>query len=85
MTKRPPLRKRLADFLLRRRRRRRCSFEGWELPPEEEDALVPAGPPRRPLPSGAVALELPREPQDVDAYGFDPSEGEGPPASAAAA
>jgi hypothetical protein len=44
-----------------------------QLPPDwsdEEPALVPAGPPRRPRPSSAVALELPEEPQDVDARGF---------------
>ena len=35
-------------------------------PPDEEPALVPTGP-RRPLGSGAVALELPEEPDDVDA------------------
>ena len=38
-------------------------------PPDEEPALVPSGPPRRPLGSGAVALELPEEPNDVDARG----------------
>lgn len=38
-------------------------------PPDEEPALVPSGPPRRPLGSGAVALELPDEPEDVDARG----------------
>jgi hypothetical protein len=37
-------------------------------PPDEEPALVPIGP-RRPLGSGAVALELPDEPQDTDARG----------------
>ncbi len=41
-----------------------------DLPPEEP-ALVPTGPPRRPRPSGAVALEPPVEPEDVDARGFD--------------
>jgi hypothetical protein len=38
-------------------------------PPDEEDALVPSGSPRRTLGSGAVALELPEEPQDTDARG----------------
>ena len=38
-------------------------------PPDNSPALVPAGPPRRPLGSGAVALELPEEPQDTDARG----------------
>ena len=35
------------------------------VPPDEQPALVPSGP-RRPLDSGAVALELPQEPQDTD-------------------
>jgi hypothetical protein len=38
-------------------------------PPDDEAALVPSGPPRRPLGSDAVALELPEDPQDVDARG----------------
>jgi hypothetical protein len=37
-------------------------------PPYEEGALVPRRP-RRPLCSGSVALELPGEPDDVDARG----------------
>jgi hypothetical protein len=37
-------------------------------PPGEEPALVPLGP-RRPLGSGAIALDLPEEPQDTDARG----------------
>jgi hypothetical protein len=40
-------------------------------PPEEEPALVPSGPPRRPLGASGVALELPEEPQDTDARGRD--------------
>jgi hypothetical protein len=40
-------------------------------PPDEEPALVPSGSPRRPLGSGAVALELPEEPNDVDARGSE--------------
>jgi len=40
-------------------------------PPEEDPALVPTGPPRRPLGSSGVALELPEESQDVDARGPD--------------
>jgi hypothetical protein len=36
-------------------------------PPDEEPALVPTGPPRRPLGSSGVALELPEEPEDTDA------------------
>jgi hypothetical protein len=45
---------------------------GFEAPPDwgdEEPALVPVGSPKRPPPSSAVALELPEEPDDVDAYG----------------
>jgi len=38
-------------------------------PPDDEPALVPTGPPRHPLGSDAVALELPEEPDDVDARG----------------
>jgi hypothetical protein len=37
---------------------------GW---PDEEDDLVPVGPPRRPLPAAASALEPPTEP-DPRAY-----------------
>jgi hypothetical protein len=40
-------------------------------PPEEEPALVPTGPPRRPLGASGVALELPEEPQDTDARSRD--------------
>ena len=40
-------------------------------PPDEEAALVSLGPPRRPRPSGAVALELPPERDDLDLYGYD--------------
>jgi hypothetical protein len=40
-------------------------------PPDDEPSLVPVGPPRRPLGSSGVALELPEEPQDVDARGRD--------------
>jgi len=42
-------------------------------PPDDEAALVPSGPPRRPLGSDAVALELPDDPQDVDARGREES------------
>jgi hypothetical protein len=35
--------------------------------PDAEDDLVPVGPPRRPLPAAAAALELPTEP-DPRAY-----------------
>jgi hypothetical protein len=37
--------------------------------PDEEPALVPLGPPRRPRPAGAVELELPEEPEDLDLDG----------------
>ena len=40
-------------------------------PPDLDPALVPAGPPRRPLGSDAVALDLPEEAEDVDARGRD--------------
>ena len=39
-------------------------------PPDDAPALVPGGP-RGPLGSGAVALELPDEPDNVDARGRD--------------
>ena len=39
------------------------------LPPDEDPALVPSGPPRRPLGESGVALDLPEEPQDTDARG----------------
>jgi hypothetical protein len=39
--------------------------------PDEEPALVPSGPPRRPRPASAVELELPEERRDVDARGSD--------------
>lgn len=38
-------------------------------PPDEEPALVPSGPPRRPLGASGVALELPEQPQQTDARG----------------
>ena len=84
MNKRRSLRSRLVGFLWRRRRRR-CSDDLWEMPPDEEHALVPVGPPRRPRPSSAVALEPPPEPQDVYAYGGDSAAGEGDEPSAALA
>jgi hypothetical protein len=38
-------------------------------PPDDAPALVPAGPPRRPLGASGVALELPEEPEDLDLRG----------------
>jgi hypothetical protein len=43
---------------------------GSERPPEprwpdEEDHLVPVGPPRKPRPAAAAALELPTEPDPL--------------------
>jgi hypothetical protein len=35
--------------------------------PDEEEDLVPVGPPRKPLPAAAAALELPADP-DPQAY-----------------
>jgi hypothetical protein len=68
--RRRPLRKRLW------RRVRRLLGLGRELPPppdwsDEEPSLVPVGPPRRPRPSSAAELELPEEPEDVDARGSE--------------
>jgi hypothetical protein len=40
-------------------------------PPDEEPALVGAGPPRRPSPSTAATLEIPEEPLDTDARGHE--------------
>ena len=42
-------------------------------PPDHAAALVPVGPPRRPLGSSGVALELPEEPEDTDARGREAS------------
>ena len=66
--KRGPFRKRLWTRVRRLLGLGRCE----EGPPDwsdEEPALVPAGPPRRPRPSSAIALEFPEEPEDVDARG----------------
>ena len=38
-------------------------------PPDDEPALVPAGPPRTPRPAGSVELEIPDEPQDLELRG----------------
>jgi hypothetical protein len=49
---------------------------GAEPPPDwsdEEPALVPVGPPRRPQPSSSIALDLPEPDNDVDAYGRTPA------------
>jgi hypothetical protein len=61
--------------------RLRNSFE-WSPSDDEpwrEESLVPAGPPRKPLAEGAVALPLPDpEPDAVEAYGSEvPDDGEG--------
>ena len=40
--------------------------------PDEDDALVRVGPPRAPRPAGAVALDLPEPPENVDARGRVP-------------
>ena len=65
--KRPgPIRR--AWAFLRRRAARLLGHEPRELPPldwGDEPALVPIGPPRRPLPAGAVALEIPTEPDPL--------------------
>jgi hypothetical protein len=56
-----------------RKIRRRPDFEWPDLGPGEdpfEEALVPLGPPPKPLQSGAVALPRPEPDEwDVDAYG----------------
>ena len=63
------LRDRLGDVWRRVRRRPRVpDLPPDDLPPDGP-ALVPAGPPRRPRPGGAVALEPPEPPQDLDLYG----------------
>jgi hypothetical protein len=39
-------------------------------PSDDEDALVPGGPPRRPLPSAEISLPVPEQEQwDVEAIG----------------
>jgi hypothetical protein len=53
-------------------RRRIPGLRGSDPPPEprwpdEEDDLVPVGPPRKPRPAAAAALELPADP-DPQAY-----------------
>jgi hypothetical protein len=69
--------------LWRATRRRIPGLRGSEPPPaprrpDEEDDLVPVGPPRKPLPAAAAALEPPTEPDpqvyptETDAVGgFD--------------
>ena len=59
-----------------------CAAPSRRSWPDEEDDLVPVGPPRRPLPGAAAALELPTEPDplvyptETDAVGgpFDDDE-----------
>ena len=65
-----PLRYRLLEAWVRLKRRLGFGRPGgfWRGP-DEEPALVRVGPPRRPLLSDGVALELPRQPDDTDAYG----------------
>ena len=51
-------------------RRRIPGLRGSEPPPEprwpdKEDDLVPVGPPRRPRPGAAAALELPTDPDPL--------------------
>ncbi len=72
MRSRGPRRKPLRKPLWTRVKRLLGVGRGEEPPPDwsdEEPALVPVGPPRRPHPSSAVALELPEEPEDLDLYG----------------
>ena len=77
-------------------RRRIPGLRGSEPPPEprwpdEEDDLVPVGPPRRPLPGAAVALELPVDPDplvyptETDAVGEPSSDDEDDDSGRAAA
>jgi hypothetical protein len=68
---RRPLKWRLIEAWERAKRLLRLGRGGPDAPPDDpyEPALVPLGPPRRPRPSSAVELELPEEPDDVDAYG----------------
>jgi hypothetical protein len=67
-----PLRYRLLERWVRLKRKLGFGPPGFDPPwrGPDEPALVPAGGPRRPLPSSAIALELPREPDDTDARGF---------------
>jgi len=63
-------------------RRRIPGVHGSEPPPEPrwpdaEDDLVPVGPPRRPLPGAAAALELPTDP-DPQVYPIETDAGGGP-------
>ncbi|HUQ23296.1 MAG TPA: hypothetical protein VM049_09825 [Gaiellaceae bacterium] len=43
--------------------------EASAAPPDDEPALVPAGPPPHPLGADAVAFDILEEPDDVDARG----------------
>ncbi len=45
--------------------------------PDAEDDLVPVGPPRRPLPAAAAALELPTDP-DPQVYPTETDAVDGP-------
>jgi hypothetical protein len=77
-------------------RRRIPGLRGSEPPPEprwpdEEDDLVPVGPPRRLLPGAAAALELPTDPDplvyptETDAVGKPSSDDEDDDSGRAAA
>jgi hypothetical protein len=69
-------------------RRRIPGLRPFDPPPENplapgDDALVPVGPPRKPMPAAAAALEPPSEPDplvyptETDAVGTElPDEGE---------
>ena len=65
------MRKRLRRAWQRIRRRPRPDWSDLGAPEDPfEPALVPLGPPRKPLLSDGVALPLPEpEDRDVDAYG----------------
>jgi len=77
------LRQRLRDMWALMRGRVPEYAEGDEPPrrrrrggPPGEKALVSAGPPKKPLPSSAVALLPEPEIRDVEAIGRDPDEDE---------
>jgi hypothetical protein len=76
-----------ALIALVRSHRQRLRFSGsawYDYGPLGDGALVPVGPPRRPLSEAAVALPIPDpEPDVLDAYGREARTGEtGPDALA---